>query len=827
MKKSLLLILAMTLCASLIAQQAPNAKVAVKINNAAKTEKSSFTMSAKTSNDEWNSPKEVLPPFRTSPLLMGDGQLQLAGETFFNRATNGFARNTVSFREDSNDAAAAWIIGTVASTDRGTGINYYNTDDNAWGPIPSCETGRIEKQRTGWGSHAFTEEGEIVVAHSVKDGLVISTRPKWGEGEWTENLLKAPPYKIQNKTDTQHLLWPTVTAVGNTVHLLAVTESSPTGSINYDESDFPNLDKWGYKGYITYPLYYRSTDGGLTWEDPVDFGPAETGGLGLMDEYETFKFSGDDYVITAKGDHVVILFSTIWGMVYYLESFDGGVTWGEEKKDVFKLKDRIFLTSWEEEVSWQLLPRSGAVAIETKDNGEADVVHVAFSTVMDHWTPGKGIAPYWKWPVGLIYWNSSMEEIDSDTLKGEVIGEGDDAELIEHFLSHSGYIALPSIIGAPHFFCLSDGPGYDRDQFADNGWAAFPRIIAENGRVFISYQAPLDHPVSFSQGTEALFCRGLFVTVSDDGGTTWDAKNNTSWMTYHPELLWMDWKYYDEKYWPKDSSGWILWYPTLIENMIEIITENGFPSMSRNTNNNSLMLQWLNHSDKPFSNDPDAGAFDDNEIYVFTMTQNLDSLPWYNNVQRVIRGEITTYPRLFDICDNDSEVTIVWDPPFIAAGIEYYEVWRDSVLIGEVSVDLIKEYKKYFFIDIDPSTDTVFYQVSTNVSGSMSAEWYYVMGHNYLEDGCMPEEIINNVKETPAAPKVKLYPNPANGNVTIAVDANSPYTLTITNVMGQVVSSMKGSSNRVNLNLSNFAPGVYIVNVKTAGSMTSQKLIVK
>jgi len=38
---------------------------------------------------------------------------------------------------------------------------------------------------------------------------------------------------------------------------------------------------------------------------------------------------------------------------------------------------------------------------------------------------------------------------------------------------------------------------------------------------------------------------------------------------------------------------------------------------------------------------------------------------------------------------------------------------------------------------------------------------------------------------------------------------------------------MKGAQNRVELNVSNFAPGVYIVNVRTANATTSQKLIVK
>jgi len=74
----------------------------------------------------------------------------------------------------------------------------------------------------------------------------------------------------------------------------------------------------------------------------------------------------------------------------------------------------------------------------------------------------------------------------------------------------------------------------------------------------------------------------------------------------------------------------------------------------------------------------------------------------------------------------------------------------------------------------------------------------------------------------------KIYPNPASGNVTIEMlDLNSSYTLTITNIMGQVVTSMNGNINKVNLNVSEYAPGIYIVNIRTANAVTSQKLIVK
>jgi hypothetical protein len=73
----------------------------------------------------------------------------------------------------------------------------------------------------------------------------------------------------------------------------------------------------------------------------------------------------------------------------------------------------------------------------------------------------------------------------------------------------------------------------------------------------------------------------------------------------------------------------------------------------------------------------------------------------------------------------------------------------------------------------------------------------------------------------------KIYPNPANSNVTITLDTNDPYTLTVTNIMGQVVYSMQGKQNMVNINVANYPAGIYIVNVRTTTATTSQKLIVR
>ena len=802
MKKTLFIIMAVALCASLMAQQ-------TKVGSTAAMKRTSVAKLLKVTSDRGYDSNESVPTLRKSLLMPSDGHINAIGETYYNSLTNGCSRNMVSFRENSNDAAAVWTMATTTTT-RGTGINYFNVAENKWRDAPDPATGRIETVRTGWGGHAFTENGEVVVAHDGSTGLVVNTRDQWGDGAWTQTILTGPSYSCNGATTTV-LLWPSVFAVGNTVHVLTVTESY-AGSNDWFETGFP-ATKYGYKGYSNYPLYYRSLDGGKTWENPVHFGPEATGGLGLLTPYETYKFGGDDYVVTAKGDHVVILFSTSYGKVFYLESLDAGDTW--ERHTVYDVGD-IFVNTLTTELTFQVMPTSGAVAID-----ENDVVHVAFSSFIvttEH--PTNSYFVHWAFPVGLFYWNDSMPQIDENIMKAE--DDVDNEIFINHFEEYPGYLHLPSVVGFDQFYCFEGYPLLDLDQFHGTGWAPFVRVFVKNERVFISYQAPLDPPINFVVGADEMYCQGIFLTVSDDNGETWDVQNNTSWLSYSPELLWINWEQYTEDKWPVfDEEGNLDWYPGAIDAGIEIITENAFPTMSYNEKTNSILFSWYNHATTPFPND--GTVFENDPITILALTQNLDNFPCFNNISHIYKSTSCCEdinPVITNICDDSSckekiTVTIQWQKPCVTADVNKYIIYRDSVKIGEVDKNTFK------FLDIETEDEATAcnYIVATNLDDSMSPELSYTIGTNIC--GCG-----EGVTNTPA-PTVRIYPNPTNGEVIFDINATGAYTLTITNIMGQQISSMNGNTNRVNLNVSNYASGVYFVNVRTANAMTTQKLIIK
>jgi len=707
MKKSTLIIISVVLCISLRAQQAQPTLVVMPINNASALENFSSESHEKIYSDQWGVLEEITPTLRNSILLPSDGVNHLIGQTYYNSVTNGSARNTVSFRENSNHAAAVWTMGTPASSgaSRGTGINYFNGTN--WGTQPNPATGRIETEKTGWGGHAFTEQGEVVVSHNGTTGMVVNTRDNYGTGTWSQNILVGPSY-TNGGNPTTAILWPSVFAVGNTVHMMCVTDA-PTVGISYNESDFPNTTKWGYKGYTTYPLYYRSLNGGKNWEPPVNFGPVAAGGLGFMTPYETFKFGGDNYVVTAKGNHVVILFSTIYGMVYYLESLDAGVTW--TRRTVYHIGE-VFLTTYTQEVGPILLPRSGAVAID-----EDDVVHVVFSTVLNKRTTS-GINTYHLAPTGMVYWNSTMQQLNHENFTAEII----EGEFVFHYENYPGYIHLPSVVGFDQFYCFSNAPAYDYKQFSNNGWAAFPRLIVKEQKVYVSYQAPLDPPINFTViGEDDVFCRGIFITVSDNNGASWDVQNNTSWISYAPNLLWIDWSNYTEDFWPVNDGGIITYYPGIIQAGIQVMTENAYPSMSYNTRENSIMLQWFNHFTSPFPNN--GTVWENDPLYVYTTTQNLNNIPAFNNINYIYKSGTPPEPQLCEKpvglsgSGNGSDAFLTWNAPVNMDGVLLgYNVYRDDVLIGTTP------YSKREYLDMDLAFNTYYYQVSARYKHCAESE---------------------------------------------------------------------------------------------------------
>lgn len=800
MKKTLLIIMTVALCASLMAQQAQKLDKRIPLNT---VKSSGKIMPAHDKGLEDAS--DLTPALRTSPLMETNDLISIVGETHYNSPSNTNARNTINFRKNSTDAAVVWTM-AKSNASRGTGISYYSCNEG-WDVMPDPETGRIETVRTGWGIHGFTEEGEVVVSHDGATGLVVNTRDKWGEGAWNQYILKGPSYVCEGVSTTA-LLWPTMATNGNTVHMLCVTEQWST--VYYMEDKFPQLDPInGYQGFSTFPLYYRSTDGGKTWEEPVDL---RTWGL---TDYETFKMSADDYTITTKGDHIVLLISSGLGFVIYFESWDNGLTW--EKKTVYHVGEVMLYNT--PPVETVLLPQTAAICIDDEDH-----VHVVFNTMLERKDEnGETLSYYPNMFVGTIYWNDTFEPLNPENYRA--LDDGEYFITPTLYEQQPNYLAPPSILGLDRLYNWSAGPEYENYQFHGTGWTAFTRIIAKDDRVYIAYQSPIDYPINFQISSIPTFARGIFMTVSDDNGATWDVENNTSMLSYNQGLLWVDWSQYVG---PESMDDESPYYNPEWPNTIDfaILTENGYPTMSYNTKGDQFMIQWYHHGGEPFLIGENAPVLEAQALPVMTFTQYLKNIPAYKNTQEIWKGlwnidEPTLNfpdpgcerPTHLVVVEDGEDMLLTWKAPeYINAPLTYYIIYR----MGEEGPEYIgtSNTTQYRDVDVDLEQGTPIYKVAA-----------YYESIDCISQNMPP--ITPGIKkiETPA---FKLYPNPANNNnsVTISVEQNTPYTVTITNIMGQEMNTIKGIGN-VNVNVSNYAPGIYIVNVRTATGVAAQKLIVK
>jgi hypothetical protein len=689
MKKILLLFIAVIVCSTLMAQH----------------KMSSTKLQSATSTNYYvgSEQEDVFTPTFTPTILQK--KVTAVGETYYNLPTNAFARNTINFRPNTNDAAVVWTM-ALDNDSRGTGINYYTNGE--WDPMPAADA-RIETVRNGWGIHGFTNEGEIVVAHNglvnLEGGLTVNTRDKWGEGEWNEYTLNGPEYTMPpGTTATTGILWPTMVTNGDVVHLVCVTDQWGDPGAGKRHGEYIH----GYKPdgtttYSTVPLYYRSKDGGKTWDIKAhDF--LNEG----MTPYEVHQTSGDNYSLTVKGDHIVLLYAPNGG-ICYMESKDGGDTW--TKKMIYDPEEFTYYTS---ENNLRLAPVSGTAYID-----ESGKVHVAFSSVPARSEGLVNYSYYYAIPVGLIYWNESFPKITKEDVKGWL----DDPYVYWEWESCRGYMQLPSVLGFDRFLEDEENdPPLVATQFRGSLWATFPRIITKGEKVFLSYQAPLEYPLIYGSDPNN-FYHGAFVTTSLDKGETWNVVENTSWISYTPNVFMCEWDQYSGPLSKIEGSDTIPYWEGMI--VIKAQSDNAYPTMSTNiASNGNFFFQWYSQY-TPFV---EAGGIVSDPIEVYTLIKNLDVFPDYANIRDIYKGKF------------DPNLAVIENPT------------------------------------------------------------------------------IN----------LKIYPNPATeGIVNIKVDTNRPYTITVTNIMGQVVHNMTGNSNKTELNISNFIPGIYLVTVKTNKTIATQKLIVK
>jgi len=307
--------------------------------------------------------------------------------TKYDLATNSSNQNRIYQFTDGKIAATGQMSHQDGGwSDRGTGYNLF--DGSAWGTLP---TTRIEDEKTGWPSIApLGPDGEIVVTHSMVDGLKVCTRQTKGQGTWTQTILPGPPSAVD-------ISWPRMVTSGPNhmyVHIIAMTYSV-------------------YEGLNLALLYYRSLDGGQTWD-------IENAILDGMTSADYLGFSADVYTFAdPHGDTLAFTVGDSWTDQFIMKSTDNGNTW--TKTIIWPCPYNFWAGG--DSVPTYYCP-DGTSAISLDKNGMA---HVAFG--MQRASGDVAGNKYWvPYTDGLVYWNEYMPSfpavLDPQTLynSGNYIG---------------------------------------------------------------------------------------------------------------------------------------------------------------------------------------------------------------------------------------------------------------------------------------------------------------------------------------------------------------------------------------------------------------------
>lgn len=395
------------------------------------------------------------------PSMMGT-----IGTTWYDLQSYTNVMNRIYEFSDGTVGAVWQASGENSTPDRGTGYNFYDGTD--W-DVPNLHIG--DDPRTGWPSYApWGAEGEIIShywypGNSIQGPIKFFRREIKGQGDWIESEVYGP--------DGLSIVWATMMTSGvnnEHIHLLARTYDAP------------------YVGQENALLYYRSSDGGETWDIQHEI----IEGLGI----DYFANSSNLHYAWAKPNGGTIAFcygfDDFDGLIF--KSTDNGDTW--DKIVAFESSIDPFNVPSDSDI----IPcGDGSCAIALDSQGNA---HVVFSKKLMFY---EGDEYYW-YPTatdGVIYWNESMAPLDSTII----------SSYTNDFLIDGGYL-----VG----YILPDDQGSyeilpDQQSYGNQSMTSFSQLaIDENDFMYLAYSSVAP---GFDDGTNNF--RHILVNASYNGGELW------------------------------------------------------------------------------------------------------------------------------------------------------------------------------------------------------------------------------------------------------------------------------------------------------------------
>ena len=217
----------------------------------------------------------------------GEGELDY---TFYDWQTNWGNINRTIVWPDGKVNFAYNMAFSESFSDIGTGIGTYDSNIDEWIPLG----GRIENEKTYFGSIARYQENSIVVAANTTSSVGV--------------------FIVENKDDMTPNSVPAASYLDPTYD-----PTCPVVMTSGDDRDIIHIIATGSDNKL---YYFRSNDGGYTWDKENEILPF------LTEEYGSFWGSHVAYWMeTTEDNRLALVVNNPWsdGMVIY--SYDDGETW--------------------------------------------------------------------------------------------------------------------------------------------------------------------------------------------------------------------------------------------------------------------------------------------------------------------------------------------------------------------------------------------------------------------------------------------------------------------------------------------------------------------
>jgi hypothetical protein len=402
-------------------------------------------------------------------LTRSDGELDY---TTYDWQTNWGNINRTIVWPDGKVSFAYTMSDSESFIDIGTGIGIYDSNNDEW--IPS--EGRIECEKTYFGSIARYQENSIVIAANTTTEVGVYIV------EDKDNMMPNSAFAVSYLNPINDPTCPVVMTSGTNraiIHIIA------TGS---DDKLY----------------YFRSTDGGLTWDKENEILPY------LSEEYGSFWGSHLAYWMETTEDNcLALVVNNPWsdGMVIY--SYDDGDTW---ERKVFYHHPGINTTFDD----WFMYPR-WASCVWGADN-ELCLAYEFNGSIGE---PSSSI--YYPALGGVAFWSESLP----------YQGSGQpfimDSDYIKELWDSSPYFQNPPYQMRPEYFGYVENGGDSLEFHIEDfslhgdyrcGPVAMPILCkvpgTENQMVAVFMAMDLNHTDNYGN-----YYFKLFASCSFDGGRNW------------------------------------------------------------------------------------------------------------------------------------------------------------------------------------------------------------------------------------------------------------------------------------------------------------------